>query len=147
MNRSCPSGFDDTLLSGYLDHELTQAEEQKTRVHLEDCEHCGGLFEDLKELRGTAMSTHFTMPDDEQWNESPKGGASLLTRGLGWLVAILWAVAVSGYGLYHLWTGTEDLVEKLLVFGGIAAAALLFLSVLLDRLRVLKTDRYREVDK
>jgi hypothetical protein len=38
-------------------------------------------------------------------------------------------------------------VEGLLVFGGVAGVALLFLGVLLDRLHVLKTDRYREVRK
>ena len=87
------------------------------------------------------------MPDDEQWKEGPKGGASFMARGLGWTIGILWALAVAAFGLYHAWTGTEDLVERLLIFGGLAAAALLLLSVLLDRLRALKTDRYRGVEK
>lgn len=46
-----------------------------------------------------------------------------------------------------MWTSDEPLVGKLVVFGGWTGFGLLFLGVLLDRLKAMKTDRYREVEK
>ena len=47
----------------------------------------------------------------------------------------------------EVWTSDEALVEKLIVFGGWTGFGLLFVGVLLDRLKAMKTDRYREVEK
>ena len=46
-----------------------------------------------------------------------------------------------------MWTSDEPLAGKLIVFGGWTGFGLLFLGVLLDRLKAMKTDRYREVEK
>jgi hypothetical protein len=43
--------------------------------------------------------------------------------------------------------GEEPWLEKLLVLSLIGGAMLLFVSVLLDRLKALKTDRYKGVEK
>jgi predicted anti-sigma-YlaC factor YlaD len=147
MAESCPASFDETLISGHLDGELTQAAEQRVRVHLEDCEHCRTVLGELGTLRETTMSTEFHEPDDSQWDESPQTGMSLVTRGAGWLLAIVWAVVIAAYGLWQFWQGSANLVERVLVFGGLSALALLFVSVLLDRLRAARTDPYREVEK
>jgi predicted anti-sigma-YlaC factor YlaD len=147
MADRCPARFDETLISGHLDGELTQATEQKVRVHLEDCEHCRAVLSDLRTLREATMSTGFHKPDDTQWNERPRGGLSLIARGGGWIIAVVWAVFFAVYALWHLWSGTANLVERLLVFGGLSALALLFISVLLDRLQIAGRDPYREVEK
>jgi anti-sigma factor RsiW len=147
MTTRCPTSFDEALISGYLDQELTQAADQRVRVHLEGCAHCSTLLDELKSMREVAMSTRFETPTDDQWNEAPSGGASLATRGLGWVMGVIWIVAVAAFGLWHAATGPESLLEKLLVFGGISAFALLFLSVLIDRIHRAKSDRYREVQK
>ena len=62
MPDRCPSGFDDRLLSGYLDGELTQGDEQRVSVHLQNCPHCKELFDDLERNREATMSTRFTPP-------------------------------------------------------------------------------------
>jgi anti-sigma factor RsiW len=147
MTTKCPTSFDGALISGYLDQELTQADDQRVRVHLEGCAHCSALLGELEGMREVAMTTRFENPTDDQWNEAPAGGASLAARGLGWIMAVVWIVAVTGFGLWHAATGPESLLEKLFVFGGISAVVLLFLSVLFDRLQRAKTDRYREVQK
>lgn len=147
MTKRCPTSFDQSLISGYLDGELTQAADQRVRIHLEECAHCRELFEELQTMREAAMSTQFVEPSDDQWNERPRGTGSFISRSLGWALAIVWLVTVSGYALWQLWISPEDLFEKLLVFGGLSAVGLLFLSVLLDRIRTAKTDRYREVEK
>ncbi|MCG6947962.1 MAG: zf-HC2 domain-containing protein [Acidobacteria bacterium] len=147
MTDRCPASFDETLISGYIDGELTQAAEQRVRIHLEDCTYCRGLIDELRTLREAAMSTEFSRPDDSQWDERPKTGLSLAARGTGWVVAIIWAVALAGFALWQFWQGSENLMERFLVFGGLSALVLLFLSVLLDRLRTAQTDPYREVEK
>ena len=147
MAESCPVRFDETLISGHLDGELTQAAEQKVRIHLEDCDHCRVVLGELRTLRETTMSTEFHAPDDSQWDEDPQTGLSLVTRGAGWVLAIVWAVFCAAYGLWQFWQGSANLVERVLVFGGLSALALLFVSVLFDRLRAARTDPYREVEK
>jgi predicted anti-sigma-YlaC factor YlaD len=147
MADRCPASFDETLISGHLDGELTQAAEQKVRVHLEGCGHCRGVLDELRVLREATMSTEFQKPDDSQWDERPQTGLSLAARGTGWIIAVVWAVFFAAYALWQFWQGSANLVERLLVFGGISALALLFTSVLLDRLRTARTDPYREVEK
>ena len=147
MSTNCPTSFDQTLLSGYLDHELTQGDDQRVRLHLEDCDRCRRVFLEIETMRETAMSTRFDDPGDDQWDESPRGGLSLVTRGLGWTMVAIWLAAITAFGLWHAATGPESLTEKLLIFGGLTACVLLFVSVLIDRIRSSRTDRYREVKK
>lgn len=147
MADQCPCSFDETLISGHLDGELTQAAEQKVRIHLEDCPHCRTLLGDLQTLREATMSTEFSKPDDNQWDERPRSSTSFLTRSTGWVLAVAWLATVIGYGLWTMWQSMDNILERLLVFGGLSALALLFISVVLDRVVSSRTDRYREVEK
>lgn len=144
---TCPTSFDETLVSGHLDGELTQAAEQRVCVHLEDCSSCRALLDELRTLREATMSTEFSKPDDTQWDEQPQGSVSRVARGAGWIMAILWVVVLAAYGLWQYLQEPANLVERLLVFGGLSAVALLFASVCLDRIRTARTDPYREVEK
>ncbi|MFQ5527717.1 MAG: zf-HC2 domain-containing protein [Thermoanaerobaculia bacterium] len=143
----CGRSFDEALLTGYLDHALTQEEEQRVRVHLEDCGTCRELVEELTMMRRTTMETEFKVPTEDQWDERPRGTGSGLAFSVGWLMLIIWAVGIAGFVLGEAWQGTQSLGEKLFAFGGLSAVALLVLSVVIDRLRTLKTDRYRRVKK
>jgi len=60
---------------------------------------------------------------------------------------VIWLVGLSAFGLWQFITSPENLLEKLLVVGGVAGFVLLFVSILLDRLKDSKTDRYRRVQK
>ena len=143
---ACRRPFEESLLTGYLDHALTQEQEQRVRIHLEDCGSCRALVEELETMRKATMSTEFKVPSDDQWDESPRGTASGLAFGVGWLLLVIWIVGMSGFALGEAWKGTFSLPEKL-AFGGLFGVALLFLSVVIDRLRTWKTDRYRRVKK
>lgn len=143
----CPRGFPEELLSGRLDGELTQQEDQRVRLHLEDCAACRRTYEELLELREASMTTPFSTPPDSQWDERPRSPGSGLLRGAGWALLIVWLVALAAFGLWQWLTHPATLWERFLVFAGASGVVLLFLSVLLDRLRDAKTDRYREVEK
>lgn len=147
MSEGLDHGFDEVLISGYLDGELTQAEQQRVRLHLEDCALCRRLADELTRIREAAMSTDLPVPDDHQWDETPASGLSALFRNLGWTVMLLWIGGLAAYAMWQLATHPEDLVEGLIVFGVLFGFGLVFLSVLIDRLKSLKTDRYRRVRK
>jgi hypothetical protein len=93
------------------------------------------------------MTTEFRVPDDTQWDETPRGRGSGFFRNFGWLILLAWIVGTLGYGLWHMATDTEELFEVLIVFGAWLGFGLVFVSVLIDRLKTRKTDRYRRVEK
>lgn len=72
---------------------------------------------------------------------------SRLLRRAGWAMVVAWLAAVAGFGLWQLATAPEAPWVKLLVFAAVAGPVLLFVSVLIDRLRALRTDPYRRVLK
>ena len=147
MTEKCRRNFDEALLSGYLDGVLTQADRQRVRLHLEECVSCRRLTEEMAKIRDVTISTLFKLPADDQWDETPQGPLSRVTQGLGWTILLVWLVGMAGFTAGQLWSGPEALLQKLLVFGGVAGFALLFISVLIDRLRTLRTDPYRRVEK
>ncbi len=147
MTRTCERAFDETLLSGYLDHALNQAEAQRIRIHLEDCAECRRLYEELKTLREAARTTTFKEPRESRWPELPKTPLSRFSRSFGWLLLVSWIVVLSGLALYRFLSHATDPLEVFLVLGLPGGFVLLFLSVLLDRLRDFKSDPYREVQR
>jgi anti-sigma factor RsiW len=147
MNEPCGRSFDESLISGHLDGELTQEESQRVRLHLEDCAACRRLLEEMRSIREATMTTAFIEPEDDQWDETPRGPVSRWSRNLGWTVLAVWLVGTLGFAGWMLATGPEGWVEKLLVFSLACGFLGLFLSILLDRIRTLKTDRYRRVKR
>jgi anti-sigma factor RsiW len=147
MSKKCGRSFDEALLTGYLDGVLTQANDQRVRLHLESCTDCRRLIDEMRETREATMTTRFELPADDQWNEAPRGLASRVSFGLGWSLLLIWAVGMLGLVVGHLWSEALPLTEKLLLFGGLSGGALLLLSVLIDRLKTMRNDPYRRVER
>lgn len=142
----CQRSFDESLLSGYLDRDLIQLDEQRVRVHLEDCADCRLLLAELSVIRQAARSTRFRPPADDQWRELPRDPRALWLRRLGWALLLAWAVATAAFLAANTWTALPWW-PRLLVFAGVGAFALLLAAVAVDRAKVAPTDRYREVEK
>ena len=147
MTTTCERPFDEELLSGYLDGALPQAAAQRVRLHLEDCGECRELHRQLLTLRQAAISTRFETPADDEWPELPRTRPSLLSRSLGWTVLVAWTVVIAVVALWRAVSQASDPLEVFLVVGLPGGLLLLFLSVLLDRLRDMRTDRYRRIQR
>ena len=66
MPEPCGRTFEEALLSGYLDEALVQSDEQRVRVHLEDCATCRALVDELAVVREATMSSTFDTPRDHE---------------------------------------------------------------------------------
>jgi len=141
------TAFDESLLSGYLDGELTQGEAQRVRVHLEDHPESRRLLEELAAMREAALTTELAVPEDDQWDPRPRGPFSRLSRRTGWTLILLWLAVVTGLAVWGWWTAPVRWWTKALTAAIVGGPLLLFLSVLRDRLDVMSTDRYRRVQR
>lgn len=142
---TCKRPFPEELLTGYLDRALTQGEEQQVRLHLETCESCRRMIDEMSALRVAASTTTFETPRDDEWDELPKTAMSGASRSLGWLILSIWAVAMVVFVVWEVVTSPGAWTEKALIFGSGTGLGLLLLSAFLDRRRMLRTDRYTRV--
>ncbi|MBI07905.1 MAG: hypothetical protein CMM55_00145 [Rhodospirillaceae bacterium] len=148
MSEPCGRTFDEALISGYVDGALVQGDAQRVQIHLEDCASCRALVDEITSVRKVTISSAFATPADHEWPaEAPRSTASRTARRLGWPVLAAWAILVAGVGLLEAWRDADDLLERLILVAGVSGLSLLFLSVLLDRLKASKSDRYQEVHK
>ena len=139
--------FDEELLTGYLDNSLSHRDTQRVRLHLEDSPSSRQFLAELQTLRQAALTTRFVEPEEESWPELPQTRASWVTRTSGWMLLIVWLLVTSGISLWRYFQRTDDPLEIFLTLGLPGAFLLLFLSVLFDRIKDLKTDRYRGVHR
>lgn len=70
-----------------------------------------------------------------------------LTRPFGWMLFLIGVAVWLGYGIYGFVTGADALWQKLATGAVVVGLGMLLLSAILDRLRDLKTDPYREIER
>jgi len=142
----CNRNFPEEFLTGYLDQALTQEDSQRVRLHLEECPECAEIYEDMSKMREATMATEFES-EDVQWEETPRSGLSRLLRILGLFLLLGWLIVLLGLTLWLPQDSQALWWTRWISASGISGTALVFFSVLIDRLRVKKTDRYLGVKK
>ncbi len=148
MNQLCQPTFDESMLSGYVDAELTQADNQKSpSAPGRSARPVGRLVEDLQQIREAAMTTPFPVPSDDEWREAPRSPGSLWIRRLGWVLVLAWMLGAVVLAVQGFILGSAAWYEKALIAALVGGGLLLFFSVLMDRLKALKSDRYGRVQK
>jgi len=158
MKHSCQET--ESLISGYLDRELTQSDRQRVDLILEDCDRCAASLKQLKQLRESVSTIAFdqlTKTEKDNMTEKAKTG---LGANLGQLLAIAGLILVYGIGSFWLsWelitdakfveTGdADDKVPLFIRFGIptlIGGVGILFFTVLFQRLKTARIDKYRDV--
>ena len=137
------------LLSGYVDHELTQQQSQRVRIHLETCEACRRLHGDLRNMKEQMRQLSYPISDEEMLNKLEQDLFASGTRNFGWILLGLGALfaTVAGTVAFFMFLAAPDvpvlvkLFNGLFVIGGLA----LFVSVVRERLMTYKKDKYRNV--
>ena len=133
------------LLSGYIDGELTQQDQQRVRLHCESCDDCRRGLEELRTLREKMGKSNLSNVRQDVWRETMDDTAVKATRGIGWVLFIGGLLLVAGYFVFTI-IPEMSLLQALIVGGFYGGMLLLFISVLRQRLIERKSDKYKDVE-
>ena len=134
-------------LSGYIDGELTQQQRQRVEIHCSDCSDCEMELNELRTLRRDVSNVRLSEYGEDVWRENMDDGTVTVTRGIGWLLFLGTLLVCGAIGIYaFVFASSMSIFEKLLIGTGYCGLALLFISVLRQRLIERKTDKYKDVE-
>ena len=145
---TCPEYKD--LMMGYLDDELDQQQKDKFEQHLKSCKDCSAELEQFKKLKRITDSVALAEPEDKIWQQYWSCVYNRIERGIGWIMMSIAGIALLIYGGFK---AIEQMIEdpnisialKITMLAFIAGIAILFVSVLREKLYFRKKDRYKDV--
>lgn len=143
-------GETEPILSGYLDGELTQGDRQRIELILDDCPTCQKNVEEMKQLRQHVGGIPYTKMTESEKNRISSEVNGSVGANLGQLLVLGGFVVLYGSGIFYL---LRDLIQKedapaFVRFGLptlFLGLGILFFTVLFQRIRASKTDRYKNV--
>ncbi|MHC4233408.1 MAG: anti-sigma factor family protein, partial [Planctomycetota bacterium] len=127
------------LMMGYLDNELDEHQKKMFTEHLDQCPDCKKELAEFTELKQLADEVALTEPTDELWQQYWKNIYNRFERTLGWILMSVAAIILLVYGGFRLieeiiQDPTVDIVLKVGLVALIGGVAILFVSVLRERL-------------
>ena len=135
------------LACGYIDGELTQQQRQRVELLCETSEACRQELEQLRQLREDIGRSRLSEYGEDKWRETMNDPATRTFRGLGWILLIAGLLAIGGIVLHGFLTDpTLELHMKLIIGAIYGGLAILFISVLRQRLIERKSDKYKDVE-
>ena len=142
----------DARISGYLDGELSAEERERFERELRTTPELAIEFARVRELKEVTSSMRLKEFPDQVWDAYWSGTYNRLERGFGWILVSVGAMVLLAAGLYELAVALlRDSVDPWWIRVGVGALvaglAVLFVSVLRERLFVLKSDPYKEVQR
>ncbi len=138
------------LMMSYLDDELDDAQKQTLQEHLKECKDCAAELEQFRKLKQVTDSVKLAEPEDVVWEQYWSGVYNRFERGVGWILMSVAGIALLIYGGFK---AVEEMVKdptisvilKVVILAFIAGLAVLFVSILRERLYFWKKDRYKDV--
>jgi len=135
---------------GYLDNELSDEQRQRFEEHLAGCGECASELEEFKKLKAITDEVTLVEPEDRIWQEYWDGIYNRIERGVGWILFSVAAILLTIYGGFKvieelIKDPTVGMILKIGLLALIAGIAILFVSVLRERLYFWKKDRYKDV--
>ncbi len=136
-----------TLITAYVDDELSPEKRGKLDAHLAGCSDCQDELAAQRAVKEQLAMIQFTEPSDVELRRYWANVYNRLERGIGWCLLSAGVIVLLCYGAMRL---IEDFIAnpkvalalKIGVTAVIVGAVVLFVSLLRERLRVLKGDRY-----
>ncbi len=138
------------LMMAYLDDELNDEQKRAFEAHLASCDDCAKDMEEFKKLKQMTDCVAFAEPEDRIWDEYWNHLYNRIERGTGWILFSVAAISLLIYGGFELIeTIIEDRTVGVLAKVGLLALvgglAILFVSVLRERIYFWSRDRYKDV--
>jgi predicted anti-sigma-YlaC factor YlaD len=138
------------LMMAYLDDELNDEQKRAFEAHLASCGDCAKDLEEFKKLKQMTDCVALTEPEDRIWDEYWNSLYNRIERGTGWILFSVAAIALLIYGGFEL---VESIIEdrtvgvlaKMGVLALVGGLAILFVSVLRERIYFWGRDRYKDV--
>ena len=139
-------------ISGYLDNELSPSEREAFEREVDRDPELARELDAMRAMREVTGSMKLEEFPDQVWDRYWEGTYNRLERGIGWILFSLGAIVLLGAGLYELVLALlKDTSEpwwiRLAIGSFCAGLAVLFVSVLRERIFVRKRDPYREVKR
>jgi hypothetical protein len=137
-------------MMGYLDNELSDEQRQRFEEHLAGCGECASELEEFKKLKAITDEVTLVEPEDRMWQDYWGSIYNRIERGVGWIILSIAGILLVIYGGFKI---IEELIKdptvgmilKIGLLALIAGIAILFVSVLRERLYFWNKDRYKDV--
>lgn len=138
------------IMMAYLDNELSDEQKQAFEEHLKTCQHCSSELAEFKKLKTITEDVALVEPEDRMWQQYWDSIYNRVERGVGWIVFSVAAISLTIYGGYRMIETivkdpTVEISLKTGLLALIAGLAILFVSVLRERIYFWRKDRYRDV--
>ncbi|MHC4573304.1 MAG: anti-sigma factor family protein [Planctomycetota bacterium] len=138
------------MIMGYLDNELGAEQKKELEKHLAGCAQCSKELEELRRLKEITEGVTLAEPEDRLWQQYWASIYNRIERGLGWIIFSAAAILLIIYGGFKaieefVRDPSVELIVKVGLVALIAGMAVLFVSVLRERLYFWKKDRYKDV--
>lgn len=140
------------LLMGLIDGELDEEQRDKIESHLSFCSQCRREINEFRNLEEVAEQMNFIQPEEAAWEAYWAGIYNRIERKLAWILVSLGTILLLGYGGYKLLEGMLfDSSIPVMVRVGVSALILGFIvlsiSIVRERMTLIKTDKYTEVQQ
>ena len=138
------------LMMGYLDNELSEEQIKQFEEHLAGCPECAGELKEFQKLKAITDEVTLVDPEDRIWQDYWSGIYNRIERSIGWVIFSVSAILLAIYGGFKLietiiTDATTGLLLKIGLLALIVGLAILFVSVLRERIYFWSKDRYRNV--
>ena len=141
--------YKDSMMA-YLDNELNDEQKRAFEAHLASCPRCTQELEEFKSLKQITDGVELVEPEDRLWQQYWGGVYNRIERGIGWVVFSVAGILLLIYGGFTAIENviTDSSVSVLLKVGLVAllvGLAILFVSVVRERIFFWSKDRYKDV--
>jgi predicted anti-sigma-YlaC factor YlaD len=138
------------LMMGYLDGELSSEQRRRFEEHLAGCPDCAGELNEFKKLKAITDEVTLVEPEDRMWQDYWGGIYNRIERGIGWILFSVAAILLVIYGGFKAIEAimndpSVQLLLKVALGVLVLGLAILFVSVLRERLYFWRRDRYKDV--
>ena len=138
------------LMMGYLDNELPEEQKRAFEEHLATCSECANELKEFRKLKAITEEVTLVKPEDRIWQQYWGNIYNRIERSIGWILLSVMGIGLLIYGGFKaieeiIRDPTVGIILKVALLALIAGVAVLFVSVLRERIYFWKKDRYRNV--